>query len=340
MKIRKRIIEIAIASLIVLAIAVGAYLNGNSKLTGQAVYELDQNLLNAIEKNIILEFYDNNNNCELDGELYVDDAYLGRTANGEFLLNKSEYDNKFKIDSTLSIVGWTNGCFEEDADLPFYEYWKIKDLSNSFDNNTAIALDTFLNPRNPRYYNEMQGFVRPEEAKSYFDVRLSKFMKGKTLDDMDLIANIPFTYESDTIKFRTEEYWQTPAETLAGRAGDCEDWATATLSLMKVYNPELKCYGALWPTHVSVICYADGLITIYDQDGVKSAVALSKNNQNDSLIAQENEIEVRKMLSDYYDKYGLQPNDRKLNALFDEDEVIAFNDNEEFVDWIVDLSNG
>lgn len=313
-------------------------------------YDFSQDLLNKGEQDFIVYeeqlkiktmnflFYDNKTNCKLNGKVYVDDFFIGDTQEGAFLLTEKEYNQKFKINSTIHIFGRTDFCFEKDANLPFAGYWSIHDLKYFFDNNETLEFDMDLDPRWPKYYVEIQDFVRPEETRSYLEDNLKKYFKNNTWEDLDVIANyMRISYISDQNRFKKSEYWQTPAEVLRIKMGDCEDWAITTLSLMREYNNSVNCYNILWPTHLSILCYKNNHFAIYDQGRTKFSTALEIKNINDSGVMQDNKIAIRKMRNDYFDWYGLNPNERRMYALFNENELITFEKDEDFVNWAINL---
>jgi len=332
MKKREKIMKHIIAGAFLLIFLCWIILFLNNQVTGKAVS------LEAEEqgKTISLYFYDNKTDCPLEGELYVNKNLLGMIKNGLLTLTKDKYKAEFKENSIITLSGVTSGCFNENKNLPFQKEWYIKNLGNS--PSPTLSFETELNPRQPSYIKEMQGFIRPSEVKLYLINNLQKYFKNDTRKDLDRIAEYNIRYREDSLLFKNAEYWQTPNETLNKGHGDCEDWAIAVLSLIKAYNSSLKCYNILWPTHLSIFCYIEGSYIIYDQDRTKTSTSLSNNPNNDFVILQENKIKMRKMLNNYFDKYGLKPKERKIKALFNEKEIITFNDNEEFVDWAIRLN--
>lgn len=290
-------------------------------------------------KKIKIIFYDNKTDCKLNGEIYVDDVLLGETKEGIFVLTENEYKQKFKINSSLYIFGRTDYCFGADANLPFADYWEIYDLQYSFDNYEDLDFEMNLDPRWPKYYIEMQDFIRPEETQEYFDNNLKKYLKNNTWEDLDKISNFAIRYRSDNLLFNKAEYWQTPAESLKKGHGDCEDWAVTTLSLMRAYNDSINCYNLLWPTHISILCYEDNFFVIYDQDETRFSTRLETENTGESIVQQENKVAIRKMRNNYFDWYGLSPDERRMYALFNEKELITFEKDEDFVNWAIQLIN-
>lgn len=313
-------------------------------------YDFSQDLLEWGEKDFIVYeeqlkpkkirfiFYDNKTDCKLNGKIYVDDVLLGETNEGVFVLTDNEYKQKFKTNSTLSIFGRTDSCFGTDTDLPFADYWTILDLQYYFDNYEDLDFGMDLDPRWPKYYVEMQDFVRPEETESYLEDSLRVYFKNNTWEDLDkIVSYMRLSYISDLNRFKKTEYWQTPAETLKIKMGDCEDWAVTTLSLIRAYNDTIACYNILWPTHISIFCYEKNRFVIYDQDKTKFSTALETENTGDSAVIQENKLAIREMRNDYFDWYGLSPTERQMYALFNEKELITFEKDEDFVSWAIQL---
>ena len=157
-------------------------------------------------------------------------------------------------------------------------------------------------------------------------------------------VNSPFTlYEYMRANFTYQDeaegvdYWQTPEETAKLKKGDCEDWAILILSMFREYNPSLNCYGALWETHMSVLCYSDSSFLIYDQAKTKFKTTLETENMDQEIVIQENKVAIRSMLNSYFSDYGISPNQRKLYSLFNEKELFIFNSTEDFVNWAIKL---
>lgn len=313
-------------------------------------YSFSQDLLEQEEQDFVIYekqlkpkrikfiFYDNKAGCKLNGKIYVDNILLGETNGGIFILTENEYKQKFKTNSTLRIFGRTDSCFLNDMNLPFVGDWIIYDLQYNFDNYQDETFELILNPRSPRDYIEMQDFVRPEETKTYLEDNLRRYFENDTWDDLDIIASkMKISYVSDEKRFNQLEYWQTPAEVLKIKTGDCEDWAITTLSLIRAYNNSIDCYNIVWQNHISIFCYNNNRFVIYDQDKTKFSTSLETKNTNYSTIIQENKIAIREMRNNYFDWYGLRPNERRMYALFNERELITFEKEEDFVDWAIHL---
>jgi len=274
-----------------------------------------------------LLFYDNKTNCKLNGDIYFGNNFVGTSKDGNFTLSKIDYDKFWN--SEVTIQGLTDNCYGENENLPFFESWTISDLDYYFEVDEQIEFNTELNPRWPKYFEAMQGFVRPEETKEYLDKYLR--FENDTQKDLDKISSYSIRYRYDSGLFNEAEYWQTPKEALKRGEGDCEDWAVATLSMMREYNNSLECYDALWETHLSVICFLKNSMIIYDQGDTKFWVTL--NNPN--LTELERKANIRNARNNYFENFGIESDERMLYGLFNERDLITFETEEDFVDWVV-----
>ena len=298
----------------------------DNSLTSLDVPESNSNVAN-------LYFYDVTTNCSLDGEIYLNDIFIGNTSNSRFILTAEDYNKTKTLNSTLSIKGVTSSCFGKDQNLPFFELWDLVDYLDSFfyTNQTAI-FEARLTPRQPRYYAAMMGFVRPNEVtselgKMYFD---SEDSTSETMNS--IFEQFYMPYATDPVY----EYWRTPADSMRDKGGDCEDWAVRFVSLLRAHNSSYNCYAALLSTHVTVICRVDNVFIIYDQSKTTGGVTVDKNPTNDISITNENKLKVREWIKWYYGVYGLSRQEGTINALFNEKELLTFNNsNENFVSWAV-----
>lgn len=293
--------------------------------------ESDDWLVNLETDSIELIFYDNKTSCPLDGNIYFGNNLLGESQGGVFLLSKENYDN-FWGGGAVSIKGLTNYCFGENTNLPFVEYWEISDLDYYFEYEEPVEFETTLTPRQPRYLEEMQGFIRPYEITE----RLSKIGIDKNDSHSENIEKILghtyMNYVSDIGRFRELEYWQTPSDFIKNKGGDCEDWAIYAVSLLRGYDSNLNCYAASWYTHMNVLCQINNLFIILDQDKIRKNVVL-----DEKLSFQENQIEARSWRNNYFKDYGIAPDERILFYLFNEEKVIEFeNGQEDFIAWVLE----
>jgi len=283
------------------------------------------------EVKLVLYFLDEKTNCTVDGNLYSKETLIGEVAGGKIELNSSSFN---KIDSEISIKGRTNICFGREANLPFYGSWELTgwDSIEKIGSEENFELD--LDPRRPRYPEEMQDFIRPDEVSE--KVAEINFEEGDTkIEDIERIFRRTYmNYASDEGVFGQEDYWQTPSDFLKNKRGDCEDWAIYAVSLLREYDPNLDCYAALWLTHMNVICAVNQTFLIFDQQQTEEQVKLDPK-----LIIQDNKIEINKWINSYFKIYGIGVEDRELYYLFNEKELISFNDwREELSDWMLKKS--
>jgi len=180
-----------------------------------------------------LRFFDIKSKCIIDGEVYLNNRLIGRTINGAIILGQTSQESN----NIISIKGLTDSCFK-DPGLVFYESWSLGDLDYYL--GKIVNFNAELTPRYPEYYEEMQGFVRPNETIGYLS---NLNFVSNDEDNLDKIVKYRIRYRSDSLLFQNLEYWQTPKETLDLGHGDCEDWATTALSLIRAYNDSIKCYN-------------------------------------------------------------------------------------------------
>jgi len=296
--------------------------------TGGVIGKSDITSNPIAEKYIPLKFYDNTSSCPLDGELYLDNQFIGDTENGFFILTEQQY-SLADSDSVFKLSGLTGNCFEKDNNLPFSKLWAVPDLKNYFQYGIEAEFNADANPREPETYEDIQKFVRPEEVEDYLN---NLILKDGNEKNIDRIVKYRIAYISDKNLFGQEEYWQTPKETLERGMGDCEDWTVAVLSMLRNYNPELKCYAVIWKKHISIFCYYDNAFYIYDQGRTKFKATIDKD---ESVLEQK--IQLRKMREDYFDDYGISPKDRDVYAVFNENELVTFEAPEDFINWMLRL---
>ena len=320
-----RKVKISIWVLIVIvAIVLGIYFNYHSEspiIPEEAI----------IEKNVELYFYDLEENCTLDGEVFIEHYSLGNTKNGILLLNESLYEDKFFENARVSIIGTTDYCFGKDSDLPFKEVWEVPNLEYYFEYKKPLLFEAEVSPRRPYYPEEMQGFVRPEEvAESLSKININE-NDSQSENIEKILRRTYLNWVSDSLRFGKAEYWQTPLEFIHNKGGDCEDWAVYFLSLLRKYDSNLNCYAAVWHTHVNVLCQINQTFIILDQDKIRTDLVL-----HGEWSIQDNQIAARSWRNNYFRGYGIDPDERILYYLFNEEEYIEFeNGQEDLIDWIL-----
>ncbi len=300
----------------------------NSSVSANLSFEEGQKLT--------MVFVDQKNNCLLDGEVYLNEQFLGETVGGEYSLTKKEYDEILDTSSPIygedlnqiKIKGITGECYGEDSNLPFVEYWEIYESDFSYEGKIDFVSE--VNPRNPVYYEAMQGFIRPAEAKSK--------VESLTLNPNETLRNnVETIFKKYYLGYKSErgEYWRTPLETINNKGGDCEDWAILFLSLIKAYDESSLCYLFLWPDHMSVLCNFEQSFIIFDQGKTETSFVIDKNPSKKSIITQENKIASRRWLGDYIDNYGLESSlDYYPHAIIG-DKIVSFENKEDFISWVV-----
>lgn len=294
-------------------------------ITNNEYYEVEP--ITFSEENITLRFKDKNTDCYLSGELATDEWVLGDVINGKFELFESNYDI-VKSSSYLYLYGKTDSCFGTDENLPFTAEFYTDEINFSEEIN---YLEDTLNPRWPKYYADIMDFVRPYETEEY----VSEMDFTENIEEnIDQISKYRIRYRKDSLLFGVSEYWQTPKETLDRGHGDCEDWALATLSMIRNYNSSLKCYNIYWETHLSIFCYfpEKNKYVIYDQDETKFSKVVET-----SLSLFDKKKRLRQMRNNYFEIYGISPNERRAYAVFNEKDLITFDETEDFIDWMVSL---
>lgn len=286
----------------------------------------DRRVLN----NFTLYFYDENTNCSLNGKIYSGEQLLGEVYNGEIELSDDDYQ-KINPEELFYISGETDSCFEENSGLPFYRSWTFVDWEYLFETGEPEFFYLDLNPRRPVFLEEMQGFIRPYETKDYLESKIRTYLQGDDKENLDRINEYSIRYRSDFLLFNKIEYWQTPAETLEKGHGDCEDWAVTTLSLIREYNSSIECYNALWYTHLSIMCFLENSFIIYDQGNIKREASLNFYGLTDL----EKKARIRGVRNNYLDSYGIKTGETRLDALFNEAQLITFEEPEDFIEWVI-----
>lgn len=319
----------------------GAFILLHSKNSSENINLMGDNPSNFKsnpEKSIELLFYDNITKCPLNGEIYIGSQSLGNFSNGTYLLNKTEYNSEFFYNITLSIMGETSPCFGNNKGFKFYRSWEVYDLNYSFENNLSVPFEIELSPRQPVYFEEIQGFIRPEEAMPYLEKMKEYYtFENDTFKDLKKINDYMMfiSYHTTLDQYREINYWALPRETLASQQGDCKGWSTSFLSLVKAYNPSLKCYLMGLTTHLSVLCYYEdnGIFIIYDQERINAGGVVSK-----AFGTAQNEINMQTLLNNYFEEFGLNSDEREIQYLISEKEIILFNKedhNKDFVNWTI-----
>jgi len=282
----------------------------------------------ARPKQVQLYFFDENN-CSLNGYLFVDSELSGKTENGIFNLSYDDYRDKFDSDEEINLFGKLGNCSTEN--LFFDKYWKLSEIQEHyFLGDSTFKFKTFISPHNPSK-KEVIGFIQPASVRS--ELKNIKF-NGNALEDLSKINE----YLSDKINYtedwdfnKEENYWQTSQETLKIGQGDCEDYSTLLLSLFLAYNSSLQCYNVIFSSHVTTMCHIGEYYIYYDQE----KTALKKEIRYGNI---ETKQRLRSLKEEYFEHYGINESD-KVHYAFNEYRFIEFENDEEFITWQAIISN-
>ncbi|MFA5173638.1 MAG: transglutaminase domain-containing protein [Candidatus Pacearchaeota archaeon] len=276
-------------------------------------------LVNEPEKNVKLSFYDETTNCPLGGYIFIGDNPIGKTENKEFQLSYSNFITNFNESDKLSIFGKLGECFNENPDLYFdIQFIKPNIQEYHFLGDSSFEFKTKITPYNP-VNREFLGFIQPEKVKDNID---NLNLINQPENDLSKIAN----YLSNNIDYKEEEdnSWQTPLQTLSLKSGDCEDFSVLLLSMFYAYNPKLNCYSLIFDSHVSTICYYNQNYAYFDKD-------------KSDKINNPNKKELEYFNNKYLESYELKNSFPKY--AFNDLEIVSFNQNEEFLNWQLNLAN-
>lgn len=308
--------------------------NGNNFNSNKEISSSNNNL---IDNYTYLTFLNNQTNCILNGEVYINNNLIGNTTDGAFYLNQSRY-NQMYPPFIVNLSGVTDNCFVGDSNLLFNAAWTINDLSWYFDNNQNVSfIYSEMNLRSPDVYTYpilVQGFIRPNETINYFESNIAKYMKNDTIQDINFITS-PTAMNMVWLNFQNS--WKIPSETLSSGIGDCKDWATTELSLIENYNSSIQCYDIIWTNsdpngvgHMDVLCHIGNFWSIYDYNSIISQTTLNNDTE-------QNMEDIRQMIGSEYSQYGL-PGTDTVHALVNNNQAVNFgvdNYNSQFINWIL-----
>lgn len=282
--------------------------------------------INIVEKDsTFLFFYEKISGCNLSGTLILGD-FNTTVVNGYYELFAEDY-NESSADK-LVFYGLTDDCFLDNKNLPFYLEWKAKSILNY----SEYRFEAEMDPRSPGSPEAMQGFIRPEDVEERFEKIEIDYEESDLYNLEKIFGSSYMNYVSDMGRFGVSEYWQTPADFIKSKGGDCEDWAIYMESLIQRYNPDIDCYVAVWYTHANLVCNLNKTFIILDQDKIRKNVILDEESS-----VQENKIAVRSWRNNYFKEYGIDSDKRVLLYLIKNDEIIKFEDGQEdFVDWVLE----
>jgi len=153
-------------------------------------------------------------------------------------------------------------------------------------------------------------------------------------------------YKSDEEVWNKPDYWQTPAESLRLKTGDCEDQAILLCSLLLAWKPDLpaSCITIFGETtgfgHCAVIIAFGDQICILDPAGgwftSDANVTILKNGVvriggTGKITKQPAETELENWLK-YWELSGMQ--NARITCTFNYHDQRQYDTNREFLTWI------
>jgi len=280
----------------------------------------------ARPKQVTLYFLDENN-CSLDGYLFVSNELVGKTENGLFNLSYDYYKEEFDS-GEINLFGKLGSCSNEK--LFFDKYWQLSEIPEYyFLGNSTFKFKTSISPHNPSR-KELLAFIQPDIVRT--ELENIKFT-GNTLDDLSKIneyLNDKVNYTEDWDFNKEQNYWQTPKETLNLKQGDCEDYSTALLSLFLAYNNSLNCYNIVLSSHVTTMCHIGDYYIYYDQKKTELKKQVTGRNI-------ETKPRLRALKEEYFEHYGINESEG-IHYAFNEYRFIEFKNNEDFITWQAAMS--
>ena len=287
------------------------------------IVEADSYVVKSPPKQVRLYFFDENN-CSLEGYLFVDNKLVGRTEKGFFNLSYEYYEKHFKGSREISLFGKLGECYEEE--LFFDKYWKSFEIEEEyFSGSSLFNFKASLNPHNPSR-RELIGFVKPSDVSRELNkIKLSGVDNLEDLSSINNYLNERIEYVDDWEFNDAENYWQSPPETLILGRGDCEDYSTLLLSLFLSYNSSLNCYNLIFPSHVTTMCQVGNYYVYYDQEKTELRKRITGVNV-------ETKPKLRALKREYLEHYGIEGDERVYYA-FNENSFIEFLTDEDFISW-------
>ncbi len=286
-------------------------------------------VLKSYPKQVQFYFFDQDN-CSLDGYLFVGNKLIGKTENGLFNLSYEYYKENFDVNEEINLFGKLGDCSDEE--LFFDKYWESFQIPEYyFLGESLFKFKTSFSPHNPSR-KELIGFIKPSDVRGEIQNIILK--RQDLLDDLSEInkyLNGKVTYAPDWDFNQEENYWQTPKETLEIGQGDCEDYSTALLSLFLTYNSSLNCYNVIFSSHVTTMCYVGDYYIYYDQQRTELRKRITDLNI-------ETKPKLRALKQEYFEHYGIDENE-KAHYAFNEQRFIEFETDEDFIDWQAALNN-
>jgi hypothetical protein len=306
---RKKVIMIILTTLIVIVLFSPLFLF--PEILGFIIKE---------QKNQVQFYFHDQNECLLDGYVFVGDRLVGKAERGYFNLAYYNYIENFNVGENLSLFGTLGGCFSED--LFFDKYWKIPAIEKYyFEGESVFEFGAEINAHNPTK-RELMGFVQAGEVSSELEEIETSGVVLTDLSSINQHLNEKINYVKDW-DFNKENYWQTPLETLTLEQGDCEDYSSTLLSLFLAYDNSLNCYNIIFSSHVTTFCKIGNYYAYFDQE--KTELKKEITNRN------ELKNELMKLKNDYFEHYGIE--NERAHYAFNDNTFVEFNEGEELIDW-------
>lgn len=189
------------------------------------------------------------------------------------------------------------------------------------------------------YPKEMKDFIRPGETIEFLEKINEKIKNVTETDILTIITELDAKIDCALCSsIACESRWKTPAEVLAKRGNsiDCEDYGVTLLSIIKKYNPRLRCYniiltgdkgGGLTSQHLATYC----------KEGNWNYIASCKNRKSSIITINNNfkyeEFVTLHLINNNY--YSIKKDEKVI--VFDEDWYTIYKNLDKFTDWMKDL---
>lgn len=295
------------------------------KLTGYVIQEE--------QDKVKLYFYDELTSCPLEGYVFIGDTPIGKTTKGLFNLTYPNYVKNFKENKNISIFGRLGNCFDENSTGLLFDKYFIQPAIGEYNflGESLFEFKTKIDSNNPSN-KELIGFIQSEKVKPVLN---NIILNKEDLDDLSAINKYlsqEIVYLKDWDFDKEINYWQTPLETLSLKTGDCEDYSTALLSLFLAHNPSLNCYNIIFTSHVTTLCQIEDEYVYYDQQKTELSKKINKEQYNQTIL------DLSKFNQDYFKYYGINESETKPFYAFNDNQFIAFNNEQEFLSWQYSLN--
>ncbi|MEM5798892.1 MAG: hypothetical protein QXP39_02490 [Candidatus Aenigmatarchaeota archaeon] len=290
---------------------------------------------------IVFNFKFKNETCLLNGEIYLNDIFLGETYEGRYNLTLTKFEqfkNKSGDTQIVCIQGRYPSCFSEYKGWYFKVCWFVNITKSDFEINLLpVLFEAEITPRWPSYCYEYRNFVKPENI-------LDKINEWKEIGvlNKDIKSNIEFLWSKSSLNViyskdfwisGDADWWKLPNETW-NDVGDCEDWSNLLISLIKAYNSSAKCYAIALIDHITTVCKFDEEYPIeyifYDQ---KKFFIRETRSYYDYDV----KFKLHNWLNTYFNQYGIYSKFRNVTCAYDNDEYFEFRNNDEFLEWLMNL---